>query len=315
VGDLDIVAFREFRRKALASKRLSEEDLEMSDLALVDSLLLADGNYLKRAAILLFHETPERWVTGAYVKIGYFETGADLLYMDEVHGSLVTMADKVLDIIYTKYFKGMVSYEGIQRVETYPVPRAACREAILNAIVHRDYGTGVPIQIKVFPDKVIIYNDGGLPEGWTVSDLLSRRISVPHNPNIANAFFRSGQVETWGRGIEKIETACKNESKPAPVFLVSATSMQVTFFVPVADISVTSKVTEKVTEEVTEKVTETESAVLSLIRQNGSITQTEMASHLAVSRKTIASRLKSLKEKGVIQRVGSDTKGGWEILE
>ncbi|MDR2162907.1 MAG: hypothetical protein LBO70_03050 [Clostridiales Family XIII bacterium] len=157
-------------------------------------------------------------MTGAYVKIGYFETSSDLLYQDEVHGPLITMADKAVDLMYSKYFKGLISYDGLQRIETYPVPRAACREAVLNTIVHRDYSTGVPIQIKVFPDEVIIYNDGVLPENWTVAELLARHRSKPRNPNIANAFFRSGQIETWGRGIEKMETACNDEGRPAPVF-------------------------------------------------------------------------------------------------
>ena len=69
VNDLDPLAFRDFRRKALSSLRLSKEDVEISDIALIDSLWLADGNYLKRAAILLFHEDPEKWVVGSYVKI------------------------------------------------------------------------------------------------------------------------------------------------------------------------------------------------------------------------------------------------------
>ena len=118
VSDLDIVAFREFRKKALSSKRLTDEDLEMGDEALVDNLLLTDGNYVKRAAVLLFHERPEKWVTGAFVKMGYFETDSDLLYQDEVHGPLITMADKVVDLMYAKYFKGLISYDGLHRIET-----------------------------------------------------------------------------------------------------------------------------------------------------------------------------------------------------
>ena len=67
------------------------------------------------------------------------------------------------------------------------------------------------------------------------------------------------------------------------------------------------------TDRVTEKVTEREAEVLALISENQSITQIEMAEQLSLSRKTIASRLKSLKEKGLVKRVGSDTNGYWEI--
>jgi ATP-dependent DNA helicase RecG len=99
----------------------------------------------------------------------------------------------------------------------------------LNSVVHKDYSTGVPIQIKVYPDKVIIYNTGGLPEGWTIEKLLSSHGSNQRNPMIAGAFFRSGMIETWGRGIEKIMTACNEEGKPDPVFDVSNSVVMVTF--------------------------------------------------------------------------------------
>jgi len=217
-NDFEKDAFKVFRRKAIDSTRLSKQDLEITDEKLLDTLQLTEGDYLKRAAILLFHQDPEKWVPGAYVKIGMFENDADLLYQHEVHGPLIMAPDKVMDIIYLNYFKGFISYEGMQRIETYPVPHAAFREAITNALVHRDYSTGIPIQIKVFHDKVIIYNDGHLPENWTVSDLLTTHRSVPHNPMLANAFFRAGMIETWGRGIERINSACRNAGMREPVF-------------------------------------------------------------------------------------------------
>jgi len=80
-------------------------------------------------------------VTGAYVKIGCFKSADDLVFQDEVHGALITMPDKVVDILFDKYFKGIISYEGLQRVEDYPVNGDSLREAVLNAIVHfRSFG-------------------------------------------------------------------------------------------------------------------------------------------------------------------------------
>jgi ATP-dependent DNA helicase RecG len=174
ISDFESDAFKIFRRKAIESTRLTEQDLQISDEMLLDSLQLTEGKYLKRAAILLFHQDPEKWVPGAFVKIGMFENDADLLYQHEVHGPLISMVDKIMDIVYLNYFKGIISYEGIQRIESYPVPHPAFREAITNAIMHRNYSTGIPIQIKIYKDKVIIYNDGHLPENWTVQDLLAR---------------------------------------------------------------------------------------------------------------------------------------------
>jgi ATP-dependent DNA helicase RecG len=227
--DFESDAFKFFRRRAIGSARLTAEDLDITDKVLLDNLMLTENGFMKRAALLLFHQTPEKWVPGAYVKIGYFENAADLLHQDEIHGPLISMADKTAELVYLKYFKGIISYEGIQRIETHPVPQQAFREAILNAIVHRDYSTGNPIHIHVYPDKVLIYNDGRLPEKWTVADLFASHTSKPYNPLIAGAFFRSGQIEAWGRGIEKITNACKEWGKPEPFYRVRPNEVMIGF--------------------------------------------------------------------------------------
>jgi len=64
------------------------------------------------------------------------------------------------------------------------------REALLNAISHKDYAGCVPIQIRVYGDRIKIWNEGQLPENWTVKNLLEEQPSRPYNPDIANAFFR-----------------------------------------------------------------------------------------------------------------------------
>ena len=108
--DLESDAFRVFRKKALESTRLTKEDLEIDDTALLQNLSLVEGKYLKRAAILLFHQNPEHLVPGAFVKIGYFENGADIVCQDEIHGTLISMPDKVIETLYLKYFKGYISF-------------------------------------------------------------------------------------------------------------------------------------------------------------------------------------------------------------
>jgi ATP-dependent DNA helicase RecG len=116
---------------------------------LLDKLRLKDGAYYKRATALLFAADPQRFVTGAFVKLGYFQTETELLYRDEVEGDLFHRAKSTLDLLLTKYLKAVISYEGIVRVETFPVPRAALRETVLNALVHRDYAVTAPVQIRV----------------------------------------------------------------------------------------------------------------------------------------------------------------------
>ena len=116
---------------------MDEPDIQVSNEQLLDNLNLINDGFLTRAAVLLFHHNPEKWIPGSYVKIAYFQSESDILYQDEVHGSLLSQADRVVDLIYTKYLKGIISYQNITRVETYPYPKEAIREAVLNAISHK----------------------------------------------------------------------------------------------------------------------------------------------------------------------------------
>lgn len=204
--DLDNATFDLFRKYAKRSGRMDEVDLVDDNHGLLEKLRLFEGHYLKRAAALLFHPDPERYVAGAFVKIGFFRDGMDLVYQDEVHGNLFQQIAKLMDLLCTKYMKAIITYEGLQRVETLPVPKEALREALLNACINKDYAEPSPIQIRVYENKLEIVNGGVLPDGWTVETLLSSHRSFPYNPDIANAFFRSGEIEAWGRGIERIIT-------------------------------------------------------------------------------------------------------------
>lgn len=184
---------------------------------LIKKLQLVDGA-LKRAAALLFTRDPQKYFTGYYVKIGYFKTDADLIYQDEVRGDLFTQADKVIDLLTTKYLKAEISYHKLQRIKRFPVPEPALREAVLNSIAHKDYGSGIPIQISVYDDKIMIWNPGYLPEGWSVNRLLKKHPSKAYNPDVANTFFRAGMIEAWGRGIESIFEACEKFGIYSPEF-------------------------------------------------------------------------------------------------
>lgn len=160
ISDLDTKVLARFRERAARSKRLGPEALEEDDAGLVEKLRLLEGQYLKRAGVLLFHPDPERFITGASIRIGYFESDSDLRYHDEVNGNLFAQVDESMDLLLTKYLKASISYEGVQRVETYPLPEGALREVLLNAVAHKDYSSGVPIQISVYSDRVLFWNNG-----------------------------------------------------------------------------------------------------------------------------------------------------------
>ncbi len=228
-NDLKQETFDFFHKRALRSQRIDEESIAHSNEHLIENLQLKEGKFLKRASILLFHTNPEKFITGAFIKIGYFETDDDLKFQDEIHGNLFEQIEKTMDLLFTKYIKAPISYEGINRVETYEYPKDAVREALLNAIGHKDYSGGVPIQISVYTDKIIIWNEGQLPENWTVKNLLEKHASRPYNPDIANALFRSGYIESWGRGTIKIINECKKAGIPEPVFTYDSSDISVEF--------------------------------------------------------------------------------------
>lgn len=228
VSELSKEALDAFRKKAVKSNRMTESEVNISDELLLRNLKLFDGEFLTRAAILLFHPTPEYYVTGSYIKIGYFSlVGAfgedaepieDLQYQDVVEGPLILQVDKAIDLIFTKYFKALVDYEGVQRTETNMLTRGIVRELLLNAINHKDYATGVPIQISVYEDKMVIFNMGSWSKRVPTDErVYEKHESVPNNPKIADVSFRSGDVESWGRGFLKIKAECKTIKAPLPI--------------------------------------------------------------------------------------------------
>lgn len=196
----------------------------MEDTILMDNLHLIDEDgYLIRAAMLAFYKDPEKWVTGSYIKIGYFgKLDSDLVYQDEVHGPLIEQVDKTVDLVYTKYMKALIDYEGVQRIEQFMFHKDEFREILLNAIVHKDYSSYNPIQISVYEDKIYIWNDGGMPPNLDSTDkLFMKHSSKPYNPKLANVFFKSGMIEAWGREFEKIREACALYDGPLPEYEIS----------------------------------------------------------------------------------------------
>jgi ATP-dependent DNA helicase RecG len=183
------------------------------------------------------------------------------------------------------------------------------KEIVSNILVHREFS-------GTFPARIIVEKDRILAENWNRS-LQPGRIDpdnydpYPKNPILARFFAQIGFADTLGSGVRNLYKYSKIYSGGEPELIESDIFKTI---VPLGS-SVTSRVTEMVTGKVTDRVTEKERKVYALILQNKHITQDEMAKKLGVSRKTVAARLKFLKEKGLIHRAGSDTKGHWEISE
>lgn len=230
VTDLRREAIDLLKEKAVRRGRLTEEETKVDDTILMENLHLIDEEgYLIRAAMLAFYKDPEKWVTGSYIKIGYFgDSDADLKYQDEIHGSPIEQVDKTVDLVYTKYLKALIFYEGIQRIEQFMFHQDAFREILLNAIVHKDYSSCNPIQISVYEDKIYIWNDGEMPSELNSTDkLFMKHSSKPYNPKLAGIFFKSGMIEAWGRGFDKIREACAKYNAALPEYTISESGIMV----------------------------------------------------------------------------------------
>jgi ATP-dependent DNA helicase RecG len=313
IRDLSRDAINLFRKLARQSKRVEAAVLRESTPGLIDKLHLQDGKYLKLAAVLLFHPQPEKFVTGAFVKIGFFRTNDDLLYHDEIHGDLFTQVGKTIDLLLTKYLKAGINYHGIQRVETFPVPETALREAVLNAIIHKDYATGTPIQISVYADKLMIWNPGQLPPAWTVEKLKGKHSSQPFNPEIANVFFRAGEIEAWGRGIELIFAACREAGFPEPVIEYETSGLWVNFpFSKEIIARTSSQPGEKTLEKTPEKTPE---KILAVLAEHPALSLAEVAVRIGKSNSAVERAVAKLVKFGRLKRIGPAKGGSWEVLK
>lgn len=307
VEDLDKESFDIFRREAVRSKRMTKDDLNMSNAELLDSLdLLKDGK-LTRAAVLLFHRTPQKWMFGTYTRIGKFGKGSDLQYQDEVIGSLFMQAERVIELIYLKYLKAPITYDNLTRVETYPFPKDAVREALYNALVHSRWSAGIPIQIRIEDDAMYISNECVFPSDWTMESLLQRHQSRPYNPKIARAFFRAGYIESWGRGIQKIFEVCNEYGALQPEYVVHSEDIML----KLAAVSISDKHVLKLDSKA--ENTALKMKIVEYLQNQPTATQKELQEALNETRTHIQKIVKELVGEGKIERKGGKRFGYWEV--
>lgn len=280
VEELSEGALNRFRREAAKNNRVDEDVLNDSSLHLLEDLRLIDEEtgHLNKAAILLFHPQPEKYVRGAYIKIGFFRSdNGDLAFQDEIHGSLMEQIEKTIDLMTTKYLVYGITYEGTSRRETLQLPLEALRESLMNAVAHKDYADATPIQISVYPDHIVFWNAGRLPEDWSIKRLFEKHPSKPYNPSIANALFRCGDIESWGRGYKRIVEAVTTHKLLPPVVEVLS-GLMITYYMEVR------------TQLKMQNLNEKYAPIIEYVMENGRVTNADVQRLLNVS-KTTAYRL------------------------
>ena len=230
INDIDEMAIKSFLQKALAKQRISG-NAEFADpfIFLKNLQLVNENGEFSLAALLLFGKKPKKFAPSAYFKIGRFgKSDSDLRFQDIVEGNILEMADKVLDILDAKYLTRPISYKGLQRIEGLEYPEKALREAIVNAIIHKDYA-GTTIFLSVYDDKLMLWNPGKLPESLTIEKIKGKHNSEPRNRLIADVFFMAGYIEAWGRGMNVIMEGCKEYGMPEPIINEEQGGLSVVF--------------------------------------------------------------------------------------
>ena len=218
LDDIDDSAIGYFLDHAIEQGRMEPESRQSSKEEVLSNLGLIQDGIPTNGALLLFGKYPQRRFVTSSFKIGRFgENDADLLNQDQIEGNLIQMTDRIIRVLSNKYLIRPIHYEGLHRKEPLEIPEDALREIIFNSIVHR-LQLGTWNQMSVYDDHIRLWNEGTLPEDYTVDTLMGKHTSKPRNPKMAQVFYRAGFIEAWGRGYEKIMNAFDKENLKRPTF-------------------------------------------------------------------------------------------------
>jgi ATP-dependent DNA helicase RecG len=290
-NDIDVEAVRHFA--TLAAPRGVSWQGDVS--AVLDRLhLLRDGG-LTVGALLLFGRDPERTLPQASVRLrvtrGAVEEG------EPIGGGLLHVIEETVRQVQLR-LRRQADRSGLVRREVDELPLVAVREAVVNAIAHRDYRSTAPIQVRLDDDKLQIWNPGHLPEPLTVDALRRDHPSVPPNPRIARALYLAGFVEEWGTGTLRVVASMAEQGNAEPVFDAELGGFSVTL--PLRRGVERSALTERQT-----------ALLARLGGATGSLRVADLSTDLAVSTRTVQNELVALEALGLVVRVGRGKAARW----
>ncbi len=296
---------RENRIPASAQK----DDIE----GILKRLRLMEGDYLKNAAVALYAKKESLGFMQCMIKMARFRsTGKLKNFIDnqQILGNcfdLLEAADKFLKnhLPIASTFKP----NQFKRIDTPALPVMAVREALINAICHRDYANrSADISLAIFDDSLEIWNCGLLPDNLTLEDLRRRHDSNPRNKLIANAFYVRGYIEKWGRGTTEMIDLCKADGLPEPQFSQRTGGLAVMF-----------KFKEPISpgmKENKDQFTPRQEEILSILKES-SLNGAEITRQLknSPSIRTVQRDLLQLERMGFIKREGKARMILWKLVE
>ena len=218
VEDIDHDRVRWFVDTARKERKLAAKVGETDEKSLVHlKLMNRTTRALTRAAIMLFGKDPQSVCLSAKIKcVCCAGTQYRRPFVLQVYeGDLFDQVDQA-EIFVLNHVDTTVGIrdDSIQAPVLHEIPPRAVREVIVNAVAHRDYASNASVEVRVFSNRIEVWNPGELPPGKTVDWLFEEHESMPFNPLIASAFYQARYIEHVGSGIEDIESACEEAGLP-----------------------------------------------------------------------------------------------------
>jgi ATP-dependent DNA helicase RecG len=289
----------------LARNRLPHIDPNQPRLLLQNLELLKD-DCLTNAGLLLFGVRPQEQFVQARLRIGVFRSPIEVVDSHEFVGTLWEQLEGAMErfrrLLQVRFEVQVteLSLEGLARKDVWEYPLEALREAVINALIHRDYTSTADIQIRVYDDELSIWNPGGLPPDLRIEQLREpQHPSMPRNPLLAQAFYYAGQIERWGTGTARIFALCREQGLPEPEFDADATQFCVRFL------------KDPYTPERLRKMGLNERQVQAVlyVKAHGSITNKEYQQLTGASKPTATRDLENLTIRGILERRGVTGRG------
>jgi len=170
------------------------------------------------AAILLFRKDPHRFVSQAAIHCGRFKEETIVIDDRMIEGTIIEQIDEAMDFIRKNINVEFVMTGRPEREQVWDYPLEALREAVINAVCHRDYTISSNVEIRIYDDRLVVWSPGGLPLGITLEELYKPHSSELRNKGIAEIFYDMELIEQWGSGIDKMREGCRTAGLPEPVF-------------------------------------------------------------------------------------------------
>lgn len=303
--DIDEGRVRKFLRTAKTKRDIDINPEILLKEALFKLKVLRSGKPTN-ACILMFGKDPQKFFIQDEVKCARFKgtTTKHFIDMKEFPGPADQQVDDAEKFVLKNISKAAWIEPGkIQRQEKWEYPVSAIREAITNAVVHRDYQSPSKVQIRIFDDKIEIWNPGTLPEGWTVETLKQEHESKPFNPLLARMFFLIKYIEEWGRGTTEMIRECLKHDLPEPEFKDTGTSMVVVLR--------KTRFTEEYLK--TARLNDRQLKAVIYLMENKTITRSKYESLFGCSKKTAYNDLQDFLKKKVVKSRGKGKNIYYEI--